>query len=131
VSGVPAGVRDWAARRITDASVVEMGFAWVFAILWNLVSAPAVVLGVRAALREGDRAAMIALLFPVVGIGLLAWPIRATIRRRRYGTSVLELGTLPAVVGHALEGTLRPPAGLRPPEGFRVVLGPCTALLAG
>ena len=113
---------DWAARRITDASAAEMGFAWAFAILWNLISVPGAVFGVRAALREGNRAALIALLFPAVGVGLLVWAVRATIRRRRYGTSVLELGTLPAVVGHALEGTLRTPAGLRPPEGFRVVL---------
>jgi hypothetical protein len=113
---------DWAARRITDASVVEMRFAWAFAIFWNLVSIPGAVLGVRAALREGNRAALLALLFPAVGVGLLVWAVRATIRRRRYGTSVLELDTLPAVVGHALEGTLRAPAGLRPPEGFRVVL---------
>ncbi len=113
---------DWAARRITDASVMEMRFAWAFAILWNLISIPGAVVGVRAALREGNRAGLIALLFPAVGMGLLVWAIRATIRRRRYGTSVLELGTLPAVVGHALEGTLRTPAGLRPPEGFRVML---------
>ena len=113
---------DWAARRITDASAAEMGFAWAFAILWNLISAPAAVLAVRAAMQEGNRAALIALLFPLVGIGLLVWAIRATVRRRRYGMSVLELGTLPAVVGHALEGTVRTPAGLRPAEGFRVVL---------
>jgi hypothetical protein len=113
---------DWAARRITDASVAQMGFAWAFAILWNLISGPAAVVGVRAALREGNRAAMIALLFPAVGVGLLVWAMRITIRRRRYGTSVLELDTLPAVVGHALEGTLRTPTWLRPPEGFRVVL---------
>ena len=61
---------DWAARRITDASVVEMGFAWAFAILWNLISIPGAVLAVRAALREGNRAALIALLFPAVGVGL-------------------------------------------------------------
>jgi hypothetical protein len=113
---------DWAARRITDGSVVEMRFAWAFAILWNLISIPGAVVAVRAALREGNRAALIALLFPAAGVGLLVWAVRATIRRRRYGTSVLELETLPAVVGHALEGTLRTPAGLRPPEGFRVVL---------
>ena len=35
---------------------------------------------------------------------------------------MLELATLPAPVGHALEGTVRTPTGLRPPEGFRVVL---------
>lgn len=113
---------DWAARRITDASAAEMGFAWAFTILWNLISIPSAVLAVRAALQQGNRAALIALLFPAVGAGLLVWAVRATIRRRRFGTSVLELGTLPAIVGHALEGTLRTPAGLRPPEGFRVVL---------
>jgi hypothetical protein len=113
---------DWAARRITDASAAEMGFAWAFAILWNLIGVPGAVLAVRAALREGNRAALVALLFPAVGAGLLVWAVRVTIRRRRYGTSVLELDTLPAVVGHALEGTLHTPAGLRPPEGLRVAL---------
>ena len=44
------------------------------------------------------------LLFPLVGIGLLVWAIRATLRYRRYGISLLELTTLPAPVGHALEG---------------------------
>jgi hypothetical protein len=113
---------DWAARRIADGSALEMGFAWAFAALWNLVSIPAAVVGVRAALREGNRAALVALLFPAVGLGLLVWAARITIRRRRYGSSVLELTTLPAAVGHALQGTVRTPAELRPPEGFRVVL---------
>jgi hypothetical protein len=113
---------DWAARRITDSSAAEMGAAWAFAILWNLISIPSAVLAVRAALQEGNRAALIALLFPGVGIGLLIWAVRATLRRRRYGTSVLELGTLPAAVGHTLEGTVRTPADLRPTSGFRVVL---------
>lgn len=113
---------DWAARRIADSSAAEMRAAWAFTILWNLISIPSSVLAVRAALQEGNRAALIALLFPVIGVGLLVWAVRATIRRGRYGTSVLELGTLPAAVGHALEGTVRTPAGLRPAGGFRVVL---------
>ncbi|MEP6688058.1 MAG: hypothetical protein ABJC36_06890, partial [Gemmatimonadales bacterium] len=113
---------DWEARRIADSSGAEMGFAWALAILWNLISIPSAVLAVRAALHEGNRAALIALLFPIVGAGLLVWALRATLRRRRYGTSVLELGTLPAAVGHVLEGTVRTPAGLRPADGFRVVL---------
>jgi hypothetical protein len=113
---------DWAARRIADSSGMETGFAWAFAILWNLISVPSSVLAVRAAMNEGNRAALIALLFPVVGLGLLVWAVRATLRRRRYGTSVLELQTLPAVIGHALEGTVRTPPDLRPGDGFRVML---------
>ena len=113
---------DWAARRITDTSGTEMWTAWVFAAFWNLVSLPGAVLGVQAALRDGNRAGFIALLFPVVGVGILVWAVRATLRRRRFGTSLLQLDTLPAVVGHTLEGTVRTPAGLRPTGGFRVLL---------
>jgi len=99
-----------------------MWSAWIFAALWNLVSVPAAVSGVRAALNAGNRVALIALLFPAVGVGLLVWAVRATLRYRRFGVSQLDLATLPGVVGHALEGTLRTPEGLRPVEGFRVVL---------
>jgi hypothetical protein len=113
---------DWAARRITDSTRLTVWGSWAFAVLWNLVSIPAATVAVRAALGQGDRAALIALLFPAVGLGLLVWAVRATIRYRRFGVSRFELATLPGVVGHAVEGTVRPPAGLRPPEGFRVVL---------
>jgi hypothetical protein len=113
---------DWASRQITDTSRTQMWFAWSFAALWNLVSVPSAILGVRAAINEGNRAALVALLFPLVGAGLLIWAVRSTLRYRRYGVSRFELATLPAAVGHALEGTVRTPAGLRPAEGFKVVL---------
>jgi hypothetical protein len=113
---------DWAARRITDDSRRQMWFAWIFTALWNLVSFPSAFLAVRAALNEGNRAALVALLFPIVGVGLLVWALRATLRYRRFGVSQLDLATVPAAVGHSLEGTLRTPAGLRPAEGFRVAL---------
>jgi hypothetical protein len=113
---------DWASGLITDSSHSEMWTAWVFAALWNLVSVPSAVLAVRAAMHEGNRLALIALLFPIVGLGLVVRAVRATLRYRRFGTSPFALSTVPGVVGHALEGTVRAPAGLRPAEGFRVVL---------
>jgi hypothetical protein len=113
---------DWAARRITDSPGRDMWSAWAFAALWNLISLPSAVLATRAALHGGERTALIALVFPLLGLGLVAWAVRATLRYRRYGTSWLELATLPAVVGHRLEGTVRTPAGLRPEGGFRLVL---------
>jgi hypothetical protein len=113
---------DWASGVVTDSSRTEMWTAWVFSALWNLVSLPSAVLGVRKGLEEGNRLTLIALLFPLVGLGLLAWAVRATLRYRRYGTSRFELATRPAVVGHTLGGTVRTPSDLRPPEGFQVVL---------
>ena len=96
---------DWAARRADDATRQTVWFAWVFATFWNLIAIPSGFLGVREALQKGNHAALIALLFPLVGIGLLAWAIRATARYRRYGVSRFELTTLPGVIGHSLVGT--------------------------
>jgi len=113
---------DWASRRITDGSRTQMWFAWGFSALWNLVCIPPAVVGVQSALRLGNHAALLALLFPLVGAGLLVWAVRATLRYQRFGVSRFELTTLPAPVGHALEGMVRTPAGLRPTEGFKVAL---------
>jgi hypothetical protein len=94
----------------------------VFAALWNLIGFPSGVLGARTALREGNRLALIALIFPAIGLGLLVWAVRVTLRYHRYGVSRLELSHNPGVVGHTLAGTVRTPSDLRPPEGFDVVL---------
>jgi hypothetical protein len=114
---------DWSAGRAEDTSRRTMWSAWVFTVLWNLVGAPAGYLALREATRPGgDRAALIALIFPLVGLGLLVWALRATLRYRRYGVSRFELATLPGVVGHSLRGTVRLALGLRPADGFQVSL---------
>ncbi|HEX3233413.1 MAG TPA: hypothetical protein VHR41_04415 [Gemmatimonadales bacterium] len=113
---------DWAAGWVDDSSRGTMWFAWIFATLWNLISLPGVVLAVRAAVWKQKPAALLILLFPAIGIALLVWAIRATLRYRRFGVSRLELDTRPGVVGHSLAGTVRTTVPLRPVEGFEVVL---------
>jgi hypothetical protein len=96
--------------------------AWAFAVFWNLISIPSAWLAVRAAVTEGERAALIALIFPIVGFGLLIWALRATLRYRRYGVSVLELHAVPGVVGRAISGLVQTTSALQPPDGFEVQL---------
>jgi len=114
--------QDWAAGRIEDSNRTAARFAWIFAAFWNLVSMPAGYFGVRAALEQGNRAGLVALLFPVAGIGLLAWAARITARLRRFGVSRLELETRPAAIGRSLAGTVQAPLSLTPTDGFRVTL---------
>jgi hypothetical protein len=99
-----------------------MWTAWIFSAFWNLVSIPGTVAAVREVVRGGNRLALLVLLFPAAGLGLLVWAVRATLRYRRYGSSRFDLATRPAIVGHVLEGTVRTPSDLRPPEGYHVVL---------
>jgi hypothetical protein len=113
---------DWASGRIDDSSHRTMWAAWAFATLWNLVSFPVGFAGVRAALDEGNKAGLIALLFPLVGIGILVWAVRATLRYGKYGISRLELSTVPGVIGRTLAGTIRVTSVLQPADGFLATL---------
>jgi hypothetical protein len=113
---------DWAASRVEDGSRTTASFAWFFAIFWNLISLPAGFFGVREAVDKGNHAALLALLFPAIGVGLLVWAVRAWLRYRRYGISRFELATLPGVIGHSLAGTVRMTEPLRPEGGFQVTL---------
>jgi hypothetical protein len=114
--------KDWASGRVEDASRLGAWGAWAFALLWNLVSIPAGYAGVRAALYENNKAGIIALLFPLVGTGLMVWAVRATVRFKKYGSSRFELSNLPGVIGHTIAGTVRVPSQLDPAEGFYTVL---------
>lgn len=113
---------DWERGRLTDQSRVAMWTACAFATFWNLIALPSAVLGVRSALDEGNRAAWLVLLFPLAGIGLAVWAVRATLRYRAFGTSHLDLDTRPGVIGRALAGTLQAPAHLHPADGFLLTL---------
>lgn len=113
---------DWASGRIVDSGRVTMFTAWVFAAFWNLISLPTGFLGVRAAVQEGKPEALLALLFPLVGIGLVGWAVHATLRYRKYGVSRLELSTIPGAIGRTLTGMVRAPAGMQADSGFEVTL---------
>jgi hypothetical protein len=113
---------DWASGRIVDSSRTVVFTAWSFAALWNLISFPTAFLAVREAIQEGKPAAFLAVLFPLVGTGLVVWAVRATLRYRKYGVSRLELSGVPAVIGRSLTGMVRAPASIRPEAGFDVSL---------
>ena len=113
---------DWASGRIEDGNRAAVAAAWLLTGLWNLISLPAAYFGGRQAIREGNKAALVALLFPVVGMGFLVWAVRLTLRYRRYGVSRLDLATVPAPVGGELRGTVVVPALLDIRDGLRVML---------
>lgn len=113
---------DWAQGRIEDAERRGQYLLWVMTALWNVVALPTGFLAVRGALEPGNRLALIGLLFPVIGAGLLVAAVRATWRERKFGVSVLELATTPGVVGHGLAGTVRVASPVLPAGGFLATL---------
>jgi hypothetical protein len=97
----------WAERRVpsrTGASAVVLA---LFGTVWTGISTPLVFQVPEEAARQGTPLVWLALLFPVVGVAILAAAFRAFLRWRKFGSSVLELKTLPGVVGGRFEAVLQ------------------------
>ena len=112
---------EWASRKIKGSSQAAMIFLWVFAGFWNAISWPIVPKMVEE-IERGNRGALFGLLFPLVGIVLLAAAVHATLRARRFGRSTFVLDTLPGVIGGELVGTVRVSKALPSGEGLSVRL---------
>ncbi len=113
--------QDWADGRVSAGAKGSMIGGAIFAILWNLISAPVLFL-LPGELADGNRLALIALVFPATGLLLLAWAVRAFLRWRKFGNATFELVTNPGVLGGYLEGLVH--TNIRGPldEGFEVTL---------
>ena len=115
--------KDWASGLIQDSNRSSLSYTWFFAVSWNLISAPLSLMVLpREVLQNRNYPALFGLLFPLVGAGLLIWAIRATLRWKKFGTSVLELETLPGVIGSHLKGLLQTRTALLPEEGLSLKL---------
>jgi hypothetical protein len=115
-------VPDWADGRVECNGRAGALALSGFAAVWMLISLPAAVGAITQELPKGNRAALLALAFPAVGVLLSAWAAVAVARWRKYGPSVLELAAVPGVVGGALAGTVHVGRRLEPEEGFTVSL---------
>ena len=105
---------DWAQGFARSESKAGFWAAVVFATVWNLVSLPILFIVPGEVMDKGNWAALIGLLFPLVGVGLIIWALRLYLQRRRFGTSRLTLTTLPAPLGGVLEAELFSPKALPP-----------------
>lgn len=113
---------EWTTGRVRGSSQKTMWFAWGFALLWNLISMPLLFVLPDEVLRKGNWPALLGLLFPLVGAGLLWWAIKATARYRRFGVADFEMRTFPGVVGGRLQGTIHTGLKSAPADGVRVAL---------
>lgn len=106
--------KDWKTGRIASTGKSTLAFIWLFAIVWNLVSWLAFILAALDALKKAQEPAVwLTILFPLVGIGVLAAAIYQTAMWRKYGTSFLVLETRPGVIGGELRGNIETTANLQ------------------
>ena len=113
---------DWAAGRIECASRGGLIAAWSFALFWNSIAFTIPFFIIPPALQEGEKFVLFLLIFPIIGLGFLAWAVRATLRYRKYGVSVLRLATLPGIIGRLFQGVIIARTLIHSHDGFHVTL---------
>ena len=113
--------KEWADGRIRAGSKGKMIGALIFATLWNLISAP-VLFFVPDEVAGGNNLALIALIFPAVGVMLASWAVYAILQWRKFGNSTFEMHSNPGVLGGYLEGRIHTNIRTRPESGYRLTL---------
>jgi hypothetical protein len=114
--------KDWAAGRIATASKPNAMLLWIIVFFWCAASFAISLVVVPWQLMRGNHAALIALVFPVIGLALVFFALRTTLAWRRLGKSVFEMKSVPAPAGGALQGEIQFPGTARPHHGWHLAL---------
>jgi hypothetical protein len=97
---------DWQTPTIRSGSKAAMWGAWAFAAFWNLISSVTPFMAYKEVTDNQNYLALIALLFPLVGIGLITWAVRRTLEWRRFGPAPVTLDPFPGSIGGHVGGTI-------------------------
>lgn len=112
---------DWAQGRADSQGATGAYLTWFIALFWNLIST-SVLFIIPRELAKGNKGILFALIFPLVGLGLLSTAIYATLQRRKFGRPVCKLLTSPVPLGGQLAGMVEIPAKVKAAHGFKVRL---------
>lgn len=94
---------EWAENRIRSNARLGMYAIWFFAVIWNAISAPAAFV-IPDVWRKEGALALVVLLFPLVGAGLLFWAVKLTREWRRFGVTPLTMDPFPGAIGGDVGG---------------------------
>ena len=123
LTGVPLwqALPEWRSNEIRSKAKLTMYFVWIFAIVWNAISAPVVFI-VPGEFTRGNHAVLIALLFPLTGAGLLYYAVKTTLNWRRFGPTPLSLDPFPGQIGGRVAGKVELRLPYTPRHRFRATL---------
>lgn len=121
----------WQTESIRSDSKAAMWGAWIFAALWSLISAPLPFVIYEEVTRKDNMLALVGLLFPLVGIGLLAWATRRTLEWRKLGATPVVLDPFPGSIGGHVGGTIDLGTPFDTARQFQVTLSSIHCYMSG
>jgi len=114
--------KDWAARRIIS-SVRKAGWLlWIFVAFWCAASGLISLFIVPGQLHQGNHAALIALILPLIGVAMIFFALNTTRAWRKFSRSIFEMAAVPASAGGTLQGRIQVQTRLEPQHGLHLRL---------
>lgn len=113
---------DWAAGRVKSSTDAQWKIMLFMGIVFSAVGISITAFVVPKELQKGNHLALLALIFPLAGIGLLTSAIRGWLAQRRYGECFFELASIPGAIGGTLEGAIQTGTRLRLEHGLHLKL---------
>ncbi len=103
---------EWQSHIIKSSNKTLLWFSAIFATFWCLISTPILFMIPSEVFEKKNYLALIAILFPLVGIGLASWAVRNYFQWKKFGSSELRLQDMPARLGKTLRADLYIPSEL-------------------
>lgn len=97
--------KGWDSAKIRSQGRTGVLVIWGFAIFWNAVSFPLLFV-LPKELGKENYAALLAVLFPLVGAFLIYKAVLATLEYRRFGQVLFEMDPFPGAIGGHVGGRL-------------------------
>jgi hypothetical protein len=113
--------KKWATGKIKSSNLGGMIFIAIFAAFWNAIAWTAFIASFDEMRTKGGPAYMV-LLFPLIGLVLIAGLVYQLMRQFRFGTSVFEMKPQPGVLGGKVGGVIHIPKHIEPEAGFELTL---------
>jgi hypothetical protein len=114
--------KNWADGQITTSSRKAGWLLWIFVGFWCAISAAISLVVVPPQLHQGNLAALIALIFPVIGLAMIFYALNTTRAWRKFGRSIFAMSAMPAASGGTLQGRIQVQTRLQPEHGLHLCL---------
>ena len=98
--------KGWGSAQIYSAAGRGVWFFWIFALVWNAISAPILFI-LPEELQRNNYAALIALLFPAIGLFLLYKALNRTLEYRQFGRVAYRMDPYPGGIGGHVGGHIQ------------------------
>ena len=96
---------EWKPGPIRSDSKMRMWVGWGLAVVWNALSLPLLFVVPRE-VADGNLPALLGLLFPIVGVGLIVYAMKRTREWHTYGPTELRLDPHPGSIGGHVGGVI-------------------------